>query len=122
MVPVRVEGQDFEFLLDTGAAYTAVSKDMVALLDLPVDPQQMVAIAPAHGRVFPAPLVTIGELQIGGFRLTALTAVVLDFPSILKIDGILGMNILRQFRMTLEPDTATLVLRRPAARLTMPQR
>ncbi len=112
MVPVRVEGQDFEFLLDTGAAYTAVSKDLIALLDIPVDLQRTYAIAPAHGRVFQAPLVTIRELWIGGFRLAAVTAIVLDFPPVLKIDGVIGMNILRQFRMTFEPDTATLILRR----------
>ncbi len=116
MVPVRVEGQDFEFLLDTGAAYTAVSQDVITLLDIPLVPRQTVAIAPAHGQVFQAPQATIRALRIGGLHLTAVTALVLDFPSILKIDGVLGMNILRQFHMTLEPDTATLVLRRLAVR------
>jgi len=27
LVPVSVQGRDFEFLVDTGAAYTALSKD-----------------------------------------------------------------------------------------------
>jgi predicted aspartyl protease len=76
-----------------------------------VDPRRMATIAPAHGGVFQAPLVTIEELRIGGFRLTDIAAVVLEFPSILKLDGVLGMNVLRKFRMTLEADTATLVLR-----------
>lgn len=112
LVPVRIEGQDFEFLLDTGAAYTAVSKDLIALLDITVDPQRMAAIAPAHGGVFQVPMVTVAELCIGGFCLQTVTAVVLNFPPPLKIDGVLGMNVIRQFRMTLESDTATLVLRR----------
>lgn len=38
-------------------------------------------------------------------------ALVLTFPRELQLDGILGMNVLKQFRMTLESDTATLVLR-----------
>ena len=32
LAPVSVEGQSFEFLVDTGAAYTALSKDVIALL------------------------------------------------------------------------------------------
>lgn len=112
LIPVRVQGQDFEFLLDTGAAYTALSRDIITLLGTTVDPQRMAAIAPAQGGVFQVPMVTIKELRIGGFRLTDIAAVVLDFPPILKIDGVLGMNVLRKFRMTLEADTATLVLRR----------
>jgi predicted aspartyl protease len=115
LVPVRIEGQDFEFLFDTGAAYTAVSKDLVALLDIPIVPQRRVAIAPAHGGVFYVPMTTIAELRIGGFFLTAVAAVVLEFPPPLKIDEVLGMNVLRQFRITLESDTATLVLRRPVS-------
>lgn len=112
LVPVRVQGQDFEFLLDTGAAYTAVSKDVLSLLGITVDPRRRAAIAPAQGSVFQVPMVTLEELRVGGFRLAGVAAVVLEFPPILKIDGVLGMNVLRKFRMTLEADTATLVLRR----------
>jgi hypothetical protein len=32
LVPVRVQGQDFEFLVDTGAAYTALSPEIVPYL------------------------------------------------------------------------------------------
>ena len=39
-------------------------------------------------------------------------AVVLDFPQELKIDGLLGMNVLGRFRLTIEAETGTLVLRR----------
>jgi len=85
---------------------------MISLLGIMVDPRRMATIAPAHGGVFQAPMVTMKEVRIGGFRLTDIAAVVLEFPPVLKIDGVLGMNVLRQFRMTLEADTATLVLRR----------
>jgi clan AA aspartic protease (TIGR02281 family) len=88
LIPVRVQGQDFEFLLDTGAAYTALSKDIITLLGITVDPRRMATIAPAHGGVFQVPMVTIEELRIGGFRLMDIAAVVLEFPPILKIDGV----------------------------------
>jgi len=112
LIPVMVQGQDFEFLIDTGAAYTALSKELMALLGVRINPSQTMLIAPAQGSAFRAPLLTIADLRIGGFRLPNVTAIVLEFPPILKIDGILGMNVLRQFRMTIEADTAHLILRR----------
>ena len=112
LAPVSVEGQVFEFLIDTGAAYTALSKDVVALLGISIDPQRVAAIAPAQGKTFSAPVITIQELSVGGFRMAKVAAVVLDFPQELKLDGVLGMNVLRRFRLTIEADTGTLVLRR----------
>lgn len=111
LVPVRVQGQDFEFLVDTGSAYTALSRDLVILLGLTIDPKLTVAIAPAHGTIVRVPLITIAELSIGSFRMADVKAVVLDFPPELKLDGVLGMNVLTQFRMTIEVDTRMLVLR-----------
>jgi clan AA aspartic protease (TIGR02281 family) len=107
-----VQGQDFEFLIDTGAAYTALSKELAAFLGVQTHPSQTMIIAPAQGKTFRAPLLTIAELRVGGSRLLNVTAIALEFPPVLKIDGILGMNVLRQFRMTIEADTAHLVLRR----------
>ena len=112
LVPVMVQGQDFEFLIDTGAAYTALSQELAAFLGIRSNPSQTMLIAPARGSTFRASLLTIADLRIGGFRLLNVTAIVLEFPSILKIDGIVGMNVLQQFRMTIEADTAYLVLRR----------
>lgn len=112
LVPAMVQGQDFEFLIDTRAAYTALSKELAAFLGVRVNPSQTMLIAPAQGSTFRAPLLPIAELRIGGFRLLNVTAIALEFPPVLKIDGILGMNVLRQFRLTIEADTAHLVLRR----------
>ena len=111
LVPVRVQGQDFEFLVDTGAAYTALSKDVVALLGMTSAPQRTAAIIPVHGGIIRLPVVTITDLRVGGFLIANVMAVVLEFPPALKLDGMLGMNVLKQFRVTLEIDTGTLVLR-----------
>ena len=111
LVPVRVQGQDFELLVDTGAAYTALSKDVVDLLGMTSIPQRTAAIIPAHGGIIRVPVVTITDLRVGGFRIANVMAVVLEFPPALKLDGMLGMNVLKQFRMTIEADTGTLVLR-----------
>lgn len=106
-----VQGHDFEFLIDTGAAYTALSKEIVAFLGLPTDPHRTILIAPAQGSVFKAPFLTIPELRVGGIRLANILAVVLEFPPQLRLDGVVGMNVLKRFRMTIEADTGTLILR-----------
>ena len=111
LVPVRVQGRDFELLVDTGAAYTALSKDVIALLAMPRDPRRTVNIVSIHGGILRVPVVTITDLRIGGLRIANVTAVVLDLSPALKFDGILGMNVLQQFRVTVETDTRTLVLR-----------
>ena len=111
LVPVRVQGRDFELLVDTGAAYTALSKDVIALLGMSNDPQRMANIVSIQGGILRVPVINIPELRIGGLRLANVTAVVLEFPPALKFDGILEMNVLQQFRVTIETDTETLVLR-----------
>jgi predicted aspartyl protease len=111
LVPVGVHGYDFEFLVDTGSAYTALSGDLVALLGLTIDPQRAAAIAPVQGAIMRVPLIMLADLRVGGFRAANVEAVVVQFPRELRLDGVLGMNILKRFRMTIEMDTRTLVLR-----------
>ena len=84
---------------------------MLSLLSMSSDPQRTVSIASIHGGILRVPVVTIPELRIGGLRIANITAVVLDFSPALKFDGMLGMNVLQQFRVTVETDTGTLVLR-----------
>lgn len=111
LVPVRVQGQRAEFLVDTGAAYTALSRDLVNLLGITIDPQRTVAIAPVQGATMRVPLITIADLRVGGFRMANIEALVVEFPRELKLDGVLGMNFLKRFRITIEVETRTLVLR-----------
>jgi clan AA aspartic protease (TIGR02281 family) len=111
LVPLRIQGYDVEFLVDTGSAYTALSRDLVALLSIRIDASRTTAIAPVHGSIVRVPSITLAELSLGGFRVTNSQAVVLELPHQLRLDGLLGMNVLKQFRMTIEIDTRTLVLR-----------
>jgi aspartyl protease family protein len=108
---MRIQGQDIECLVDTGAAYTALSTSLAALFGLPIDPQHTVPIATAHGTLLTVPMITLPEVRLGGSLMRGVEAIVLTFPPTLHIEGIVGMNVLRHFRVTLESDTATLVLR-----------
>ena len=111
LVPVQINALDFEFLVDTGAAYTAISTDLASLLDLTPSPQRQLRIVLAQGAPLYMPQVSLPELLIGRMRLSQVDVLVMTFPAVLMLDGILGMNVLSQFRMTLENDTSTLVLR-----------
>jgi clan AA aspartic protease (TIGR02281 family) len=113
LVPVRFLAQDVECLVDTAAAYTALSVELVALLGLPIDPQRMATIATAHGTLRTVPRITLHEVRIGGLQVHRVDALVLTLPPTFRSDGVVGMNVLRHFRMTLESDTAPLILRPP---------
>jgi clan AA aspartic protease (TIGR02281 family) len=110
-VPLRIWRQGFDFLVDTGAAYSAISPLLASVFNLTVTLQGAVTIAPAHGPLVRVPRVILPEISLGGIRLANVEALVVDFPSALQLDGLLGMNILSRFRVTLECDTSTVVLR-----------
>jgi clan AA aspartic protease (TIGR02281 family) len=111
LVPVQIDALDLEFLVDTGAAYTAISPDVATLFNLSLSLQRQLRIVLAQGAPLSVPQVSLPELFIGRMRLRQVEALVMTFPSALKLDGVIGMNVLRQFRVTLESDTSTLVLR-----------
>ena len=54
-----VQGQNFEFLVDTGAAYTALSKELAAFLGIHIHPSQTMLVAPAQGGTFKATAVKV---------------------------------------------------------------
>ena len=110
-VPIRLRRQAFDFLVDTGAAYSAISPVLASVFHLTATPQGAITIAPVHGTPVSVPRVILPEISLGGIRLTDVEALVVEFPSALRLDGLLGMNILSRFRVTLECDTSTLVLR-----------
>jgi clan AA aspartic protease (TIGR02281 family) len=111
LVPVRVHGQRAEFLVDTGAAHSALRRGLVDHLGIPIDFQRTTAIAPVQGAIMQVPSITIAPLSVGGIQVANVDAVVVEFPRELKLDGVLGMNVLKRFRMTIEMNTGTFVLR-----------
>jgi predicted aspartyl protease len=66
-------------------------------------------IASVH-RVVSVPVVRLASVQIGAQRLTNVEALVLPLPAELRVDGLLGVNVLEHFRITFEFPQATVVL------------
>ena len=69
-----------------------------------------ISMVPASGAPIHVPLTKI-NLKVGINAAKNLNVAIFDFPSELRVDGLLGMNFLKKFRFTIEPDTATLILR-----------
>jgi len=98
-------------LADTGAARTLITPDVALELDLDVQaPVHQERIASVY-RVVSAPVVRLASVQIGAQRLTNVEALVLPLPAQLRVDGLLGVNVLEHFRIPFEFPQATVVLR-----------
>ena len=78
-------------------------------LDL-TSPGRYERFASVH-QVSQAPVLRLSSLQVGSQRVTNMEVLVLSLPYDLRVDGLLGVNFLEQFRPTFEFDQATLVLR-----------
>lgn len=98
-------------LADTGAALTTVSREAAEEMGLDLlRPLRQEPIASVH-RMDWAPVIRLNSLQVSGQRVTDLEVLILSLPPDLRIDGLLGVNFLHQFRPTFEFDQATLILR-----------
>jgi clan AA aspartic protease (TIGR02281 family) len=117
LVSVVLNGtKAFRFIVDTGAQRVIISRDVADTLGLDIGhPLRFEAIVTAERQTPPVPVVRLDSLQVGGTRLRGLEASVFDLPSILRADGLLGLNFLGRFRVTFEFDRSTLILRRLAA-------
>lgn len=112
---VIVEGRVNEkasanFIVDTGASYTMISRAMAKQLDIDMEKKlPTVPFQTANG-VIQAPLVTLESIDIGGMQVKDLTAAVHDVFPDASITGLLGLNFLGNFRMDIDTEKGMLVL------------
>lgn len=93
------------FVLDTGASATVLSPDLAATLHI-----ETLAAEPMTGvgGMLQATVGRVGSLAVGGAHLHDVSVMVADFLADLgriagaPLDGILGYNFLRHFRVTLD--------------------
>lgn len=110
------DGTDATFMLDTGTTACAVTETMAAKLGLKPQPTNQAA----------APLIMDGTraqavkltIKVGRFRFADFPALIIKesrFVQVLghPLDGIIGMNLLCHFAVTLEPENHILILQTP---------
>jgi len=106
LVDVHANGcGPFQFAIDTGTSTTAIAPDLAQQLDIQGSPMGPLTTGGAQINV------TAGRLksfQVGGARIDDLVVVVADFFPTLsqavgaKLDGIVGYNFLRNFRVVID--------------------
>ncbi len=110
VVPVMLDGIRLEFMVDTGASFCSISRSVATRVGIDMKTTEEISMVPASGAPIHVPLTKI-NLKVGINAVKNLNVAIFDFPSELRVDGLLGMNFLKKFRFTIEPDTATLILR-----------
>ena len=114
LVPVYLNGQGpFDFVLDTGATFTCVDRDVAQRLQLP-ERTGALGIGAGVGGAGRIRLVRVDSLRVGASRALDVTACELDLAQVeqigLEVDGLLGLNVLKEFRMTLDFEREVLIL------------
>ena len=114
VVPVFVnEKGPYDFALDTGASSTVISLELAAEFGLATE--KIAQLIGGGGRVN-ASRVQLSSLAVGASRQENLTAAASDFLAQLnaalgsKLQGIVGYNFLRHYRVTLDYPRAALSL------------
>ncbi len=117
LVPVKINGHGpYKFVLDTGATFTCIDQKLVSELKLPDWRGQfgVGVITPTEGNV---KLVIVNTLEVGNVKATDLKACTIDFRQMqtsgLNVDGLVGLNFLKSFRMIIDFKKKILRLEKP---------
>jgi predicted aspartyl protease len=126
LIPVRIGGKAYNFWLDTGSSMTMLASDVARDLNIvPIVPDTL-EIVTSTGRVTANPSL-IPEMQIGQIVVrNAPTMIVtesmmriseprpIDQGKQMKLDGIIGFDIIRQLDIEVDYREGTMRLRNPA--------
>ena len=126
LIPVLIGAREYHFWLDTGSSMTMLASDVAKSIG--VDPLMgdTLEIVTSTGRIVAQPGV-IPELRLGQFVVRNVPTMIVDEAmmrmrelkplgegSHLKIDGIIGFDIIRQLDIEVDYSAALLKLRDPA--------
>ena len=118
-VPAFINGRGpFELILDTGATFTCLDTALVRQLALPERPGVFGAAVgiSGTGRV---KFVEVDSLRVGAASARQMTACSMDLSALhglgTDVHGLLGLNFLRSFRVTLDFQRDVVSLTRPSA-------
>lgn len=106
IVPVTIDGRGpYDFVLDTGATLTCVGESIASELSLP-DASGILGRGTTLGGSGTMRLVMIDSLGIGDTRAEDVMACAIDLSEVqaigLDVEGLLGLNVLKEFRVTLD--------------------
>jgi len=126
LVPVRIAGKVYHFWLDTGSSLTMLASDVARDLNIQPLVQDTLEIVTSTGRVKAQPIL-IPELQIGPLLVENAPSMIVDETMMqmrepesmllakqVKIDGIIGFDIIRELDVEFDYGESTIKMRNPA--------
>ncbi|MFT6145855.1 MAG: putative aspartyl protease [Myxococcota bacterium] len=117
-VPLELGNQTFEFIVDTGASFTVISPQTQAALGIVAVNAEGSVAAGADGQGMMLSIITLPLVNLAGQTLTDVQAAVMPMdhladPLQQPVSGVLGQNILAQFRVELDLQADTFALSDP---------
>lgn len=113
VVPVRLNGAtESRLLVDTGSSLTVLSRQLVSQLELPINVNtRRTIMVLAGGREVAVPRVRLASVKLGPAAVENLYIAVYDvLPRTPQIQGVLGMDFLRHFDVSIDHRRRQLVL------------
>lgn len=106
LIPVHINGSGpYDFVLDTGATFTCLGPTLRDQLELP-ERRGGVGFGAGVGGSGQVQLVRADSIRVGGAAAEDVTLCVIDLGQLeatgISVDGLLGLNFLRQFHVTLD--------------------
>jgi hypothetical protein len=124
-VQVRINGKDYEFWIDTGSSMTVLSSAVASEAGIPFVSADTLRIRTFEGTA-PVKAAIVRRLEIGAISFTNKPAIVMDAALMrlkstnegitgrgVRIDGIIGWDIVRQFDVVLDYRTGTVIFKKP---------
>lgn len=119
LVPVLVDGRGpYMFAVDTGCGITTVSADLARRLDVRVKAGGIAITTAGNTRVA---MGRLASLSVGSAQLQNIEVAIIDFDPLRRmsgtsLDGILGHNYLKKFRVTIDYANGVVQLQRQSHR------
>jgi len=94
--------QKINLLIDTGASFTIVSRMIITNLDYDLNNySQTQQLTTGKGNTAPIPMIELNWFNCGGKIVNNFAILAYDIPSMLKVDGVLGMDFLVKYAATI---------------------
>ncbi len=100
-----------KFIIDTGASTSSIPKSSLEALRIKVDETTPVKAVQSIAEVAIAYEVTLDSVELSGYRVNGLKALVIDLPGY-KDYGLLGLNFLDNFRVEIDRNRGILRLKK----------
>jgi hypothetical protein len=130
IIPVRVNGHEQWFWIDTGSSFTVLSSDVARECQVKAASRDTLAAQGAVARIPAAPAI-IAALALGGLEIDNAPAMIIDAANLKladqtreaelkgmpppKIAGIIGFDVIRRLDLEIDYVRSRAIVRKPAA-------